>query len=43
MLAGIMEPDGGADIPEMNVSYKPQKISPKFEVPISLFNPWNEF
>uniref|UniRef100_A0A7S3CVK3 ATP-dependent transporter ycf16 n=1 Tax=Palpitomonas bilix TaxID=652834 RepID=A0A7S3CVK3_9EUKA len=36
MLAGIMEPDDGADIPEMNVSYKPQKISPKFEGTVRL-------
>eukprot|EP00003_Mantamonas_plastica_P016985 TRINITY_DN283_c0_g1_i1.p1 TRINITY_DN283_c0_g1~~TRINITY_DN283_c0_g1_i1.p1 ORF type:complete len:621 (-),score=230.94 TRINITY_DN283_c0_g1_i1:841-2703(-) len=32
MLAGLLEPDEeDADIPEMNVSYKPQKISPKFK------------
>ncbi|XP_025410141.1 ATP-binding cassette sub-family E member 1 [Sipha flava] len=30
LLAGIMAPDGGkADLPRLNVSYKPQKISPK--------------
>ncbi|CAN8064363.1 unnamed protein product [Agarophyton chilense] len=32
MLAGRLEPDGKAvEVPEMNVSYKPQKISPKFD------------
>ncbi|KAF6262578.1 P-loop containing nucleoside triphosphate hydrolase protein [Scenedesmus sp. NREL 46B-D3] len=32
MLAGMLAPDEGADdIPTFNVSYKPQKISPKFE------------
>jgi ATP-binding cassette subfamily E protein 1 len=31
MLAGLLKPDGECDIPEMNVSYKPQKIAPKFE------------
>eukprot|EP01101_Sappina_pedata_P003256 TRINITY_DN1348_c0_g2_i1.p1 TRINITY_DN1348_c0_g2~~TRINITY_DN1348_c0_g2_i1.p1 ORF type:complete len:625 (-),score=320.45 TRINITY_DN1348_c0_g2_i1:97-1941(-) len=30
MLAGILKPDGGEQVPELNVSYKPQKISPKF-------------
>ncbi|EFA85500.1 RNaseL inhibitor-like protein [Heterostelium album PN500] len=30
MLAGQLPPDDGASIPELNVSYKPQKISPKF-------------
>eukprot|EP00161_Ancyromonas_sigmoides_P000007 TRINITY_DN0_c1_g1_i2.p1 TRINITY_DN0_c1_g1~~TRINITY_DN0_c1_g1_i2.p1 ORF type:complete len:617 (-),score=286.29 TRINITY_DN0_c1_g1_i2:255-2105(-) len=30
MLAGLLEPDGGQEVPEMSVSYKPQKISPKF-------------
>jgi ATP-binding cassette subfamily E protein 1 len=29
LLAGILPGDGGVKIPEMNVSYKPQKISPK--------------
>lgn len=29
MLAGKMPPEDGADIPLLNVSYKPQKISPK--------------
>lgn len=32
MLAGALEPDGSEGVPEMNVSYKPQKISPKFQV-----------
>ncbi|KAI8925944.1 P-loop containing nucleoside triphosphate hydrolase protein [Entophlyctis helioformis] len=31
MLAGLLPPDGDAEVPELNVSYKPQKISPKFE------------
>lgn len=32
MLAGLAKPDGGSvDIPELNVSYKPQKIAPRFE------------
>lgn len=32
MLAGMLAPDEGAtDLPQFNVSYKPQKISPKFE------------
>ena len=31
MLAGIMKPDGGAEIPQLNVSYKPQKIAPSFD------------
>lgn len=29
MLAGILQPDSEAEIPQLNVSYKPQKISPK--------------
>lgn len=31
MLAGGLKPDGGGDVPILNVSYKPQKISPKFK------------
>ncbi|CAG8617878.1 6326_t:CDS:2, partial [Paraglomus occultum] len=31
LLAGILKPDGEQVIPELNVSYKPQKISPKFK------------
>jgi ATP-binding cassette, sub-family E, member 1 len=32
MLAGLLKPDGeNVEIPELNVSYKPQKISPRFE------------
>ncbi|KAB5534362.1 hypothetical protein DKX38_017448 [Salix brachista] len=35
MLAGLLKPDtvegSEAEIPEFNVSYKPQKISPKFQ------------
>lgn len=32
MLAGLMKPDDeSVDVPELNVSYKPQKISPRFD------------
>lgn len=31
MLAGVLPGDEGVEIPELNVSYKPQKIAPKFE------------
>lgn len=31
MLAGALEPDQGCKVPQMNVSMKPQKISPKFK------------
>jgi len=31
LLAGLIAGDNDVKIPEMNVSYKPQKISPKFE------------
>lgn len=31
MLAGLLKPDDGSTIPLLNVSYKPQKIAPKFE------------
>lgn len=31
MLAGVTKPDGNIDMPEMNISYKPQKISPTFD------------
>jgi len=31
MLAGKLKPDGDCIVPELFVSYKPQKISPKFE------------
>ncbi|KAJ2352049.1 Fe-S cluster-binding ribosome biosynthesis protein [Coemansia erecta] len=32
MLAGLLQPDegDGVDLPQLNVSYKPQKIAPKF-------------
>lgn len=30
LLAGLMQPDNGEDVPELAMSYKPQKISPKF-------------
>uniref|UniRef100_A0AAY4AZ42 ATP-binding cassette sub-family E member 1 n=1 Tax=Denticeps clupeoides TaxID=299321 RepID=A0AAY4AZ42_9TELE len=32
MLAGRLKPDDGGEVPLLNVSYKPQKISPKFKV-----------
>ncbi|XP_063074313.1 ATP-binding cassette sub-family E member 1 [Engraulis encrasicolus] len=31
MLAGGLKPDDGGEVPILNVSYKPQKISPKFK------------
>ncbi|XP_036407206.1 ATP-binding cassette sub-family E member 1 [Megalops cyprinoides] len=31
MLAGRLKPDEGGEVPVLNVSYKPQKISPKFK------------
>ena len=31
MLAGAEKPDGGASVPSMNISMKPQKITPKFQ------------
>lgn len=31
LLAGILKPDGDQYVPELNVSYKPQKIAPKFQ------------
>ncbi|KAI5287150.1 Fe-S cluster-binding ribosome biosynthesis protein [Ascosphaera acerosa] len=31
MLAGIEKPDGGVAVPRMNISMKPQKITPKFQ------------
>jgi len=31
MLAGLLEPDEGVKPPALNVSYKPQKIAPKFQ------------
>ncbi|KAJ2699394.1 Fe-S cluster-binding ribosome biosynthesis protein [Coemansia sp. IMI 203386] len=30
MLAGTLSPDNGEEIPQLHMSYKPQKISPKF-------------
>lgn len=30
LMAGLLKPDSEVDIPRMNISYKPQKISPKF-------------
>lgn len=29
LLAGLLQPDGGVEVPVLNISYKPQKISPK--------------
>jgi len=31
LLAGLLKSDNGSEVPQLNVSYKPQKISPKFE------------
>lgn len=31
MLAGLDKPDNGAEVPRLAVSYKPQKIAPKFQ------------
>jgi len=31
MLAGLVKADSDQQVPELNVSYKPQKISPKFD------------
>ncbi|KAM3864525.1 ATP-binding cassette sub-family E member 1-like [Diretmus argenteus] len=31
ILAGRLKPDEGGEVPVLNVSYKPQKISPKFK------------
>ncbi|XP_005183309.1 protein Pixie [Musca domestica] len=31
MLAGNLQPDTNVDLPVLNISYKPQKISPKFQ------------
>lgn len=32
MLAGLLKADNDVEVPTLNVSYKPQKISPKFDV-----------
>jgi len=31
MLAGVLKPENSVELPELHVSYKPQKISPKFQ------------
>ncbi|KAH9597539.1 ABC transporter-like [Trypanosoma melophagium] len=31
MLAGQQKPDNGAEVPQLSISYKPQKIAPKFQ------------
>ena len=31
MLAGLTPPESGIEVPQLNVSYKPQKISPTFD------------
>lgn len=31
MLAGALKPDGGKTVPQMNISMKPQTITPKFQ------------
>jgi ATP-binding cassette subfamily E protein 1 len=36
LLAGLLVPDSGQKVTELNVSYKPQKISPKFENTVRL-------
>jgi len=36
LLAGLTQPDAGVSIPELNISYKPQKISPKTEHTVRL-------
>merc|ERR1712043_75776 len=36
MMAGILPPDGEVTIPQLNVSYKPQKISPKSQGTVRL-------
>jgi len=36
LLAGLLAPDSGTKVTELNVSYKPQKISPKFEGSVRL-------
>jgi ATP-binding cassette subfamily E protein 1 len=37
MMAGLLAPDNNEDVPALNVSYKPQKISPKFEGTVRQF------
>lgn len=34
LLAGIIQPDGEAEIPQMSISYKPQKIAPQSEASV---------
>jgi len=36
MMAGILKPDGEVTVPQLNVSYKPQKISPKSQGTVRL-------
>ena len=31
MLAGLLESDNGNEVPEVHMSYKPQKITPPFK------------
>merc|ERR550539_1561988 len=31
MLAGLLESDNGEEVPELHMSYKPQKIAPRFQ------------
>ena len=38
MLAGLLKADGNEQVPELNVSYKPQKISPSFPVSMEIGN-----
>ena len=37
MLAGALQADGDQQVPDLNVSYKPQKIAPKFEVSFEFY------
>jgi len=34
LLAGLIQADSGVKVPELNISYKPQKISPKSEASV---------
>lgn len=36
MMAGRLKPDEGGDVPSLNISYKPQKISPKSQGTVRL-------
>ena len=34
LLAGSIQPDNGITMPELKISYKPQKISPKLDLTV---------